>query len=93
MGVCYSEGIKSRNSKIKGRTPNNSPGKYSVETYKTPKFINSRNNSPSKNSFKEKYFIDLMSNNNNLERSLQSEFKNKKEIPNRSKDNQKKIHQ
>ena len=86
MGVCYSEknGIKSRNQKIKGGTPNNSPGKYSAESYKTPKFRNSRNNSPSKNSFKEKYFIDFMSNNNNMERSLHSDIKNIKEIPNRS---------
>ena len=89
MGVCYSEGMKSRNSRIKGRTPNNSPGKYSVESYKTPKFTNSRNNSPGKNSYKEKYFIDLMSNNNNLERSLHSEIKNIKEIPNRIKNNPK----
>ena len=44
MGVCYSEGMKSRNSRIKGRTPNNSPGKYSVESYKTSNFRNSRNN-------------------------------------------------
>ena len=84
MGVCYSE-MKSRNSRIKGRTPNNSPGKYSVESFKTPKFRNSRNNSPSKNSFKEKYFNDFMSNNNNLEKSLHSEINNIKEIPNRNK--------
>ena len=85
MGVCYTDGKKSRNTRIKGRTPNNSPGKYSVGSYKTPQFKNSRNNSPSKNSFKEKYFNDFMSNNNNLEKSLHSEMKNIIDIPNKIK--------